>query len=220
MLDNQFRLPLLTRDNYADWKELFELTLAYLDLYLTITEDEPPALINASTPDERTYHKRWTQSNRMSLKFIRAYISKNIRGSIPTSDKAKKYLKSIDDQFIGIDKSIISTLIAKFSSLNYNGKTGVRDHIMKMRDTVVLLKEMEVEIPDEYLVHHILNSLPTEYGAFKVSYNTQQQKWTVDELMNMCFQEEQRLKSESKESAHLTTFEKGQSIKSKKYFQE
>ena len=58
---------------------------------------------------------------------------------------------------------------------------------------------------ESFLVHFILNTLPQEYGSFKISYNTHKGKWSINELMTMYVQEEERLVMEMAESALLTT---------------
>ena len=57
-------------------------------------------------------------------------------------------------------------------------------------------KIIEIEISESFLVNFILNSLPVEYGAFEISYNTQKEKWSINELLTMCVQEEEKLKRE------------------------
>ena len=56
-----------------------------------------------------------------------------------------------------------------------------------------------------FLVHHILNTLPQQYARFKISYNTHKDKWSINELMIICVQEEGRLIMELRESALMTT---------------
>ncbi|KAL6332527.1 hypothetical protein AAG906_008566 [Vitis piasezkii] len=41
-----------------------------------------------------------------------------------------------------------------------------------------------------------MNTLPKQYGPFKISYNTQKDKWSINELLTMYVQEEERLKME------------------------
>ena len=41
-----------------------------------------------------------------------------------------------------------------------------------------------------------------------MSYNTQKDKWTLNELISHCVQEEERLKREGVESANLATISK------------
>jgi hypothetical protein len=104
----------------------------------------------------------------------------------------------------------------KFSSLRLTNVKGVRKHIMQMRDTVAQLKKLEVEISESFLVHYILNTLPHQYGPFKISYNTHKDKWSINELMTMCVQEEERLVMELGESAMLAMHGKGKSQDNKK----
>jgi hypothetical protein len=59
----------------------------------------------------------------------------------------------------------------------------VREHIMEMRDIAAQLKFLEVEISDSLLVHLILNSLPSQYGPFKISHNTHKDNWSINELL-------------------------------------
>ena len=108
-------------------------------------------------------------------------------------------LKVIDDQFITSDKALASTLIMKFSSLRLTSVKGVREYIMKMRDISAQLKKLEVDMSKSFLVHFILNTLPSEYGLFKISYNTHKDKWSINELMIMRVQEEERLVMEMDE---------------------
>ena len=60
-----------------------------------------------------------------------------------------------------------------------------------------------MELSEEILVHFILISLPPQYNPFKINYNAQREKWSLTELISHCVQEEERLKQEKTESAHL-----------------
>ena len=150
------------------------------------------------------------------MMFIKTKISARIRGSVDQYERVRDLLKAIDDQFVTSDKALASTLIMKFSSLRLTGVKVVREHIMQMRDTVAQLKKLKVEISESFLVHYILNTLPHQYGPFKISYNTHKDKWSIIELMTMCVQEEERLVMELGGSAMLATHRKGKSQANKK----
>ena len=137
--------------------------------------------------------------------FIKTKISVRICGSVDQHGKVQDLLKDIDDQFITSDKTLASTLIMKFSSLRLTSVKGVREYIMKIRDISAQLKKLEVDMFESFLMHFILNTLLHEYGPFKISYNTHKDKWSINELMTMCVQEEERLVKEMGESALLTT---------------
>ena len=62
-----------------------------------------------------------------------------------------------------------------------------------MRDLAAQLKILEVKMSETFFVHYILNSLLAQYSPFKISYNTHKEKWSINELMVMCVQEEGRL---------------------------
>jgi hypothetical protein len=195
----------LKGDNYKVWKERILLHLGWMDIDYAIRKDEPPAVTEQSTPAEVALYERWERSNRLSVMFIKTKVTAGIRGSIDQHENVRDLLKAIDDQFVTSEKALASTLIMKFSSYRLTSVKGVREHIMKMRDIAAQLKKLEVDMSESFLVHYILNSLPAEYGPFKISYNTHKDKWSINELMTMCVQEEERLVMEQGESALLTT---------------
>ena len=57
---------------------------------------------------------------------------------------------------------------------------------------------------DSFLVHYILCTLPLQYASFKISYNTNKDKWSINELITMCVLEEERLIMEEGERVNLT----------------
>ncbi|RVW30939.1 Retrovirus-related Pol polyprotein from transposon TNT 1-94 [Vitis vinifera] len=159
-----------------------------MDIDYAIRKDEPHKITDTSTPEQILLYERWEKSNRLSVMYIKTKIS--------------------------ADKALASTLIMKFTSLKLTGVRGVREHIMEMRDIVAQLKKLEVEMSESFLVHFILNTLPPQYGPFKISYNTHKDKWSINELMTMCVQEKGRLLMEQGESAMLVTQRKGKKGKS------
>ncbi|KAL9441146.1 hypothetical protein AB3S75_019760 [Citrus x aurantiifolia] len=136
------------------------------------------------------------------MMLIKAYVGKHIRGSIPDCDKVKDYLNAIEQQFETSGKAMASTLMSKLPSMKFTVTKGVCEHIMEMRDIAARLKSLEIEISESFLVYFILNSLPQEYGPLKFFYNTHKEKWSINELLTLCVQEEGRLNQERMESAH------------------
>ncbi|KAF1867940.1 hypothetical protein Lal_00042407 [Lupinus albus] len=70
------------------------------------------------------------------------------------------------------------------------------------------LKASKLELSDDLLAHLVLISLPTQFSQFKISYNCQKDKWSLNELILYCVQEEERMKQEKTESAHLASTSK------------
>ena len=87
---------------------------------------------------------------------------------------------------------------------------------MEMSNLVTRLKALKLELLEDILVHLVLISLPTQFSSFKISYNTQKEKWTLDELISQCVQEENRLKQEKIESAHLASTSQGHATNMKR----
>ncbi|XP_073061873.1 uncharacterized protein [Primulina eburnea] len=175
-----------------------------MDIDYAIRKNEPAAIHETSEPDDVDLYEMWERSNRLCVMFIKTKISVGIRGSIERYEKVKDLLKAIDEQFATSDKALASTLIMEFSSLRLISVKGVREHIMKMRDIAARLKTLEVTISDNFLVHFILCTLPQQYGPFKISYNTHKDKWSINELMTMCVQEEGRLLMEKSDNVLMT----------------
>ncbi|KAK3012362.1 hypothetical protein RJ639_013006 [Escallonia herrerae] len=146
----------------------------------------------------------WELSNRISLMIIKGSITTANRGAILDSDNAKLYLAYIEEQFQGSSKAHATTLITKMITLKYSGSNGVREHILWINDVASQLKGLDMEIFEGFLVHLIMTSLSAQFGLFKINYNTQKVKWKMNELISMCVQKEERLKSEQPDRAHVT----------------
>ena len=166
------------------------------DLDLALREDELVAPTaegdNDPTLAERTSKyegklEMWGCSNRLVVKVMKNNITAAIRGAIPTSDNAKKYLANIEERFQSSSKAEASTLIMKMVSTKYLGSTGIREHIMMMVDMVGKLKTMDMTISNNFLVHFIMTSLPSpKFEVFKVNYNLLTKTWNVSELIAKC----------------------------------
>ncbi|VFQ75379.1 unnamed protein product [Cuscuta campestris] len=191
--------------NFSSWKDSLMLTLGMLDFDYALREPAPPALTDKSTAEDKIVHERWERCNRMALMLIKNSISIIIRGAIPDSSNAKIYLASVEEQFKATSKAHASTLILKMVTTKYDGKSGIREHIMMMNDMARKLKGLDMEISEGFLVHFIMTSLPASFEAFKVNYNTQKVKWSMNELIAMCVQEEERLKLDKPDVAYLMT---------------
>ena len=174
-------------DNFKIWKKRIIFQLGCMDIDYAIRKDEPHKFIDANTPDEILLYERLEKSNRLSVMYIKTKLSAGICGSIEQHENVLELLKAIDEQFVTSDKALASILIMKFTSLKLTGIRGVREHIMEMRDIEAQLKKLEVEMSESFL-HFILNTLPPQYGPFKISYNTHKDKWSINELMTTSVQ--------------------------------
>ncbi|XP_034686685.1 uncharacterized protein LOC117915232 [Vitis riparia] len=176
-----------------------------MDLDYALREDRPPDLTSASTTEQRAAMEKWERSNHMSLMIMKHSILEAIKGAIPEETRAKTFLDQIANQFVANEKVETNTILSKLVSMRYKGKENIREYIMEMSNLVTKIKALKLELSQDILMHLVLISLPTQFSPFKISYNTQKKKWTLNELIAQCVQEEERLKQEKIESAHLAS---------------
>ena len=92
-------------------------------------------------------------------------------------------MNQIANRFAANEKVEKNTILSKLVSMRYKGKENIRDYIMEMSNLVTRLKALKLELPKDILVHLVLISMPTQFSPFKISYNTQKEKWTLNELI-------------------------------------
>jgi gag-polypeptide of LTR copia-type len=156
------------------------------------------------------------RSNRLCLKVMQRTIPESFRGPVSDSTLALDYLKELEQRFVRNEKAEIGILLNKLYTMKYNGISNVREHILEMMNTASKLKAYKLDISEDMLVYLSLNSLPTSFGQFKVSYNCQKESWTVNELISHCVQEEERLKTDKSESVNIAFTSKGKGKQKRK----
>ena len=161
------------------------LVLGCMDLDLALRIEQPILTATSSVENKRDAEK-WDRSNRMSLMIIKCGVPKAFRGANEQSINAKDFLAEIKQRFAKNDKAETSTFLQKMISMMYKGKGNIREHIMEMSHLSSKLKALKLEISDDFLVHLVLLSLPAQFNQFKVSYNCQRDKRTLNELISFC----------------------------------
>lgn len=79
---------------------------------------------------------------------------------------------------------------------------------MKMSNITFKLKALKLGLTDDLLVHLVLISVLAQYSQFTMSYNIQKDKWTLNELISHCVQEEYRIKQKKIENASTASTSK------------
>ena len=193
------------------------MVLGVMDLDLALRVSSPTPLTVESSFDEKRDIERWEKSNRMCLMIIKKAIQEAFRGTISETIKtAKEFLEEIKNRFAKNEKSETNTLLANLISMRYKGNGNIREYIMEMSHLASKLRAPKLDLSEDLLVHLVLISLPTQFSQFKVSYNYQKETWSLNELISHCVQEEERLKQEKIESAHLIGTSKDKGKKRKK----
>lgn len=179
--------------NFNSWKEDIEFILGWMDLDLALRMDRP-----IPTPENPNDIKigKWDISNRMSLMIIKRSIPKTYQDLIVESTNAKSFLKELEQCFAKNENEEARELLTKLVAMRYSGKGNVTEYIMEMSSLAVRLRTLKLEISEDLLVHFVLKSLPAQYSQLEVCYNTQNDKWTLYELISFCVAEEERLQQE------------------------
>ncbi|XP_058754566.1 uncharacterized protein LOC131627727 [Vicia villosa] len=188
-------VPVLNGENFKDWKENILIVLGCMDLDLALRMEQPPSPTDSTTPEEKKNYEKWDRSNRMSLMIIKRGIPEAFRGTISEEiTSAKDFLDEIEKCFAKSDKAETSTLLQSLISIKYKGKGNIREYIMEMSNIASKLKALKLDLSDDLLVHLVLISLPAQFDQFKISYNCQKEKWSLNELISYSVQEEERMK--------------------------
>ena len=178
-------IPMLNGSNFKIWKENVEIVLSCMELDLALRVERP-----TSTPENlnEANIEKWERSNRLSLMLMKRSIPEAFRGSINESVNATKFLHYIEQVFAKNENAETSTLLRKLVGMKYTNKENIREYIMEMSNIAEKLKALKLQLTDDLLVHLVLISLPAQFSQFIVSYNTQKDKWTLNELISHCVQ--------------------------------
>ncbi|KAM1088384.1 hypothetical protein ACFX19_016501 [Malus domestica] len=214
---NLAAVPILTGgSNYRKWRREIELLLTLNEYDIALNMPQPAALNDKSTKSEKVEFERWTRANKVALSILESGMTDTVRGGIKKCDLAKDYLTAIENKFKESHKAEIAQYMTLLTTYKFEGGCSIRDHIMKMTDAAEKLNSLDMNICEKQLVFMILQALPLKFSQLKVSYNTQDKTWTVDELIAQCVQEENRQKHDKGKEVEIVNFV--QTSKGKKEF--
>ncbi|CAM8908584.1 unnamed protein product [Rhodiola kirilowii] len=192
---NLNNIPMLNGTNFEEWKDNIKIFLGSMYLDLALREPKRSHLANSRSAFDRNHLRMWEHSNRLSLMIIHRGIPEAFRGIVPDEiSSAKNYLAEFEKRFVENEKAKTSQFLANLISMNYSGKGNVRDHILEIAQLASKLKTLKLELSENLLIHLVLISLPSEYSQFRISYNYQREKWTLNEIISFCVEEEEMLK--------------------------
>ena len=168
---------MLNGTNFSNWKEQVQFHLGVLDLDIALHEFEKPLIpTDTSSVEENDLYKTWEKSNRLNIMFMQMTIAKNIKTTPQKTDDAKEFLTKVAEHFKTNDKSLAGTLMAKLTTMKFDGTCGIQEHVLEMTNLAAQLKTLGMNVDEFFLVQFILNFLPPQYGPFQINYNTMKDK--------------------------------------------
>lgn len=195
----------LTGNNFEEWFESFNVHMTLQNLDLALRVDEPSKPTDVSSTDERSFYERWEHSNRSCLMVMKYTMDRSIKECVPKTERAKDFLEYVKANYTKVDKAEMATHLKLLTTTVYDGVSGVRDHIIKLRHYFNKANEMKVELGENFLKWLILESLPVSFDAVKLTYNALKEEWTLEELMSIVVQHEVSLKKNETHSLALVT---------------
>ena len=85
--------------------------------------------------------------------------------------------------------------MSMLTTMKFDGSRTMHEHVIEMTNIVAKLKTSEMTMNENFMVQFILNSLPSEYDPFQMSYNTMKDKWNVMSCTICWFRRKQGLRS-------------------------
>ncbi|XP_061998804.1 uncharacterized protein LOC133716074 isoform X2 [Rosa rugosa] len=204
----------LNGTNYKKWRSDIEIYLGLTGIDFCLT-DAAPVLTDVSSDLDRAKFNEWARANRMSLLIMKRLMTDIVKGSIADQPTAREFLDSIAEKFTQNAKAETAVLLDSLTTMKYNGTVGMREHIMKLIDTTSKLKDLDMPLDDQFIVHQALNSLPSQFNQLKTTYNAQKDKWNLNELIAVCVQEEDRMKRDKAVTVNLVNKPQWQKYKGK-----
>ncbi|GAV72102.1 UBN2 domain-containing protein [Cephalotus follicularis] len=176
-------IEVLTGSNFKKWKEDIEFAMEMEDVNLSLIMDKPRDLTVASTEDEKLVHATWMKSNRIYILSMRRSILDHLKSGMPIDCTAKELMTAISERYHVSSNADIGSLLQVLFNMKYDGNGGVGDYIIRMVDYQTKLKALKVDLPYTCIVQQALNTLPPEFSIIKTNYNSQDESWSINDLI-------------------------------------
>ena len=85
-------------------------------------------------------------------------MDKTIKNNIPQCENVSDYVV-VSMKFIVFDKTEIDNYMRMLNTITYDGTSRISEHVRRLTNIEMRLRNMKVDIPDNYLVWLILESL-------------------------------------------------------------
>ena len=149
--------------NFSEWREQVQFHLGVLDLDLALLTEKPAALTDTSSAEQRSFHKAWERSNRLSLMFMRMTVANNIKSTFSKTENAKEFMKFAEEcsQSDSADKSLAGTLMSTLTNMKFDGSRTMHEHVIEMTNIAARLKTLRIEVNESLCNLSLTPCLPS-----------------------------------------------------------
>ena len=134
-----------------------------MDLDMALREDEPPKPTNESTEAMRAHYAKWERLNCLSL----ISIVEHLLGGIPENNNAKEFLVVVENRYQTSDNAETGHFMDELMNMRYDDMEGVHEYILKMVHLQTRLKALDIPIPNKFIIHQALDTLPFSFNQIK-----------------------------------------------------
>ncbi|KAJ0081887.1 hypothetical protein Patl1_12174 [Pistacia atlantica] len=170
--------------NYNEWSEQVGYYLGIQNLELALMTEKLTDLTKNSIDEERSFHKEWERSNRLSLKFLRMTIASEIKTSFLVTKYAREFMRLDKEtsQSKATDKSRTGALMSRLTTMKYDDSRSMYEHVTEMSNIAARIRNMGMFVDKNFLVQFVINSLPSQISSCQINYNIIKDKWMMTEL--------------------------------------
>ncbi|KAH9704344.1 hypothetical protein KPL70_011418 [Citrus sinensis] len=174
----------LTGENYIDWKRNLFIVLTAENYKYVLTQPCPPVPADDAHRNQRRLYEKWQKANEMAKCYILASISNILQTKHQNLETATEIMDSLQQMFGQSTRSARQAALKGIMNSKMGKGTRVRDHVLKMMDSLNEAEIQGAQIDDNSKIDMVLESLPETFKEFKVNYNMNKRNMTLTELMN------------------------------------
>jgi len=89
-------------------------------------------------------------------------IASNIKFVLPKTDRAKEFMRFVEERSQNTDKSLAGTLMNILTTIKFDSSRTMHEHVIEMTNIAARLKSLEMTVDENFLV--------SEYGHFQMNY--------------------------------------------------
>ena len=174
----------LTGPNYVDWKRNLDIVLTAEGFKYVLTFDSPGLPESEDAHDEMVAYEKWNKADEMARCYILASMSNVLQHQHQSYVTARDIMTNLKEMFGEQGRPARQQAMKALMSTKMSEGTPVREHLLKMFDSLNTLEVLGAEIDGESQVDIILESLPDSFSQFKLNYSMNKMSLSLGELVS------------------------------------